>query len=172
MKLTSVLTLSMLFSLASYAQSDRVFVGGNLGFGASRNITNINLSPQIGYRVTSRFTMGTGVTYQYIHYRTADLSTSNYGGRLFAQYRFLQNFLAYTEFEHLSFEFPTVLVNGEFQTDRQNYNSYFVGGGYVQSSGRASFFTLVLYNLLYDDNESSPYGSPWVVRGGVNFSIF
>ena len=44
--------------------SEKIFIGGNLGatFGT---ITNINVSPMIGYKITPKTIAGISLTYQY-----------------------------------------------------------------------------------------------------------
>src|SRR6185369_4201295 len=47
---------------------DKIYIGGNFGleFGTR---TIINVSPQIGYRLTDKFVPGIGLTYIYYNYR-------------------------------------------------------------------------------------------------------
>ena len=49
-----------------------------------------------------------------------------------------------------------------------NFGSFFVGGGFYRPMGPSSAFVLsAMYNLSYDSNEPSPYGSPWVISATV-----
>ena len=73
---------------------ERFYFGGNLGasFGT---ITFIDVSPMIGYRITPKFSVGVGATYQYwkdSRY-TPDFKQSIYGGRLFSRYVIAEDFL-------------------------------------------------------------------------------
>jgi len=65
---------------------DRIYIGGNFGlqFG---NYTIVDLSPQIGYRITDRLTSGIGITYMYLKYTDPvynfSYKTNIYGGSIF-----------------------------------------------------------------------------------------
>lgn len=73
MKTQIIFLLLIISSLAAAQNSNnddlgltnRVFFGGNFGlqFGT---ITNIEVSPLVGYRVTRDFSIGTGITYIYL----------------------------------------------------------------------------------------------------------
>ena len=171
-----LLTLATLvFALGVSAQSklsDKIYFGGGGGFSAGSNQTNISIFPQVGYKITDRYSAGIGITYQYVRVKQpVDITLSNYGWSIFNRFNVTNQFFAYAEFERLSFEFPT----GSFEnTDRSSFNSLLVGAGYSeQLGGRASFNVMALYNVLYDESEvPRPYNSPWVLRAGVGIGIF
>ncbi len=73
---------------------DRIFIGGNLGatFGT---ITNVNVSPMIGYKFTPKTIAGITLTYQYYKQESPEYQTSIYGGGLFAR-QYLMNPLAHS----------------------------------------------------------------------------
>lgn len=145
---------------------DRIYFGGNLGlqFGT---ITNIEVSPLVGYRFTDKFSAGLGITY--IYFKTnynnfPDFETNIYGYRFFTRYSITQQFYATAEYENLSLEFFNSI---DGSVGRQWVPGAFVGGGYFQPIGRnAGFNIAALYNVLYDDLKS-PYNSPWVFRVGI-----
>ncbi|MTI41479.1 hypothetical protein [Fulvivirga lutimaris] len=145
---------------------DRIYFGGNLGlqFGT---ITNIEVSPLVGYRLTNDFSVGVGITY--IYFKTnynnyPDFETNIYGYRLFGRYSITEQFYATAEYENLSLEFYN-FNDGSIR--REWVPGAFVGGGYFQPIGRnAGFNIAVLYNVLHDDLRS-PYNSPWVFRIGI-----
>lgn len=60
-----ILTLG-LSSLTAMAGND-VYLGGNIGFwrNASDDVTTVSIQPEIGYRLSSRWSMGTSLGYQY-----------------------------------------------------------------------------------------------------------
>lgn len=149
--------------------SDRIYFGGGGGFSAGSNQTNISLFPQVGYRVTDRYSAGIGVTYQYVRLNNPSFTFSNYGWSVFNRFNVTEMFFAYAEFERLNFEFPVSLE----QTDRTSFNSLLLGAGYSeQMGGRASFNVMALYNVLYDASENPrPYNSPWVIRAGIGIGI-
>lgn len=170
------------FSLGAYAQKqfdpeadpgffDRVYFGGdfNLQFGT---FTVINISPLAGYMVTNRFSVGPGITYQYLKGQAIDLSTGQrfnystniFGGRVFARYNITRQFFAYSEYESLRVEFPD--ENGT-QLEKDWVPGFFVGGGVFQPvGGRAGLGLTLLLNLLHDDRKS-PYNSEIIVRAGI-----
>jgi hypothetical protein len=141
---------------------DKLSLGGNfnLQFG---NITFIDVSPLVGYRVTNRFTVGPGFTYRYLRFRGFE-GSSIYGGRVFARHMIGQQFFAHAEYESLNAEF----VQNE-QLVRNWVPGLFVGGGIFQPIGSRSGVTLsALYNLMYDSLRS-PYNNPWVINVGFMF---
>lgn len=147
--------------------SERLYFGGGLGFTSSSYATVLNLSPSIGYMFTPKFSSGVGVIYQYVNYKSIDINTHNYGGRLFSRYNITPQFFAYGEYELLNYEFPT--ANGsEYGTVRELSPSLFVGAGYFQPFGRRGGISFMfLYNLIYDEDNSS-YPRPYVVRVGIS----
>jgi hypothetical protein len=101
--------LSVIFiccTLSSYAQFDepkpkpkerfidRMFFGGSfdLAFG---DITVINLSPIVGYRVTPRLATGLGGVYIYQKYKRYNFEYSVYGGSVFMEYNIVQDLSDY-----------------------------------------------------------------------------
>lgn len=166
----------LLFSAASVSAqnklSDRIYFGGGFGFNTGNNSTNVSLSPQVGYKITERYSAGIGVIYQYVKFRQAESSISNYGWSVFNRYNITRQFFAYAELENLQFEFFTSF--SPEQTSRSGYNSVLVGGGYSEMlSKRAAFSITALYNVLYDAADPiQPYNSPWQIRAGVGLGIF
>ena len=146
----------------------RVFTGGNLGlqFG---NLTYIDVSPLVGYRITDRIHAGIGVTYIYYKYKDDFLQfeTSVYGGRIFGRYYFLENLFGHTEYELLNLEIPQeILSTGEVVLDRDFITSVFAGGGYAQELGpNTALVLMLLFNLT--EEQYSPYENP-VIRIGIN----
>ena len=153
--------------------ADRIYFGGGGGLSVSDNQTNISIFPQVGYKITERYSAGVGFIYQYVQIRQPiDASLSNFGWSVFNRYNITQQFFAYTEFERLRFEYFTSFTPE--RTDKSSYNSLLVGGGYSeQIGGRSAFSIMALYNVLYDESEEvRPYNSPWVIRAGIGVGIF
>jgi hypothetical protein len=143
---------------------DRVFFGGSLGlqFG---DLTFVDVSPLVGYRVTDQLSAGVGATYIYYRYRDyyGEYKTNIYGGRIFGKYYFVENLFGYTEYEILNLERPDDFQYNKFT--RVNLSSFFVGGGYRQWLGdRAALELMILYNLT--EEPYSPYTNP-VIRLGI-----
>lgn len=150
---------------------DRIYVGGGLGaqFG---NVTMIDISPLVGYRVTDRFSAGLGITYQYFRIRDSGYtySTSIYGGRTFARFAVFDFLFLHSEFEMLNWECPRLEPTG-YTSERLWVPGLLLGGGLWQSFGDSGsgLYAMALYNVLYDD--CSPYNSPLVLRIGVAFGL-
>lgn len=149
---------------------DNVRFGGNIGLQLG-NPTNILLSPSMAYvpqadLLDEKLMIGIGVTYIYSKVKYADVNYSSniYGGRLFSRYLITDNIFAHTEFESLNA--PNYI---NVSNDRTWVNSFFVGGGYLQSIGdRSGFSVSVLYNLAWTPSNII-YSSPWNIRFGVMF---
>jgi hypothetical protein len=142
--------------------TDRLFTGGNLGllFGT---VTIVEISPLLGYHFTDHLAAGVGATYLHYADRINNYSTNVYGGRVFGRYYMWENLFLHAEAEEL---------NGEwiYNNDRFWVLSLPVGFGYRQPLGDFAAFTfMVLYNL--NDNEYSPYQSPFIIRAGFNIGL-
>lgn len=154
---------------------ERLFFGGHFGlmFGT---ITNIELSPIVGYRFTPRLSLALGPKYQY-YKEGIFFNTHIYGGRAFARYMLIKDLnnlvplnlnaglFFHTEYEGLSLEekyFGSLDYEGRFLL-----NSVLVGGGVSQPVGeRGALNITVLWNINGTDN--TPYTNP-VIRIGFNF---
>jgi len=142
---------------------DRLYFGGNFGmqFGT---VTLIDFSPLIGLMITSKFSSGVGITYQYFNDRRyIGGESSSVGGRLFSRYNILPNIFLHTEYESINFDNYN-LISDRFE--RIWSNALFLGGGYFAPFGpRGGANFSFLYNVLHN-NLRSPYGEPYVIRVG------
>ena len=172
--LLTIATIAFAFHLSAQSKlADKIYFGGGGGFSTSSNQTNISIFPQVGYKITDRYSAGVGITYQYVKIKQPiNTSLSNFGWSVFNRFNVTNQFFAYTEFERLTFEFLTSF--SPERTEKSAFNSLLVGAGYSeQLGGRASFNVMALYNVLYDESEiPRPYNSPWVLRAGVGIGIF
>lgn len=164
-----------IFILSASAQNklaDRIYFGGGFGFSANSNQTNVSVSPQVGYKVTDRYSAGIGILYQYVNDKQQDISINNYGWSIFNRFNVTEQFFAFAEFERLLFE-NFLSLNPE-RKERLGYNSLLLGGGYSEQLSRnASFSITALYNVLYDvADDPQPYNSPLVLRAGIGVGIF
>ena len=127
-------------SLSDVSFKDRLFTGGNLGFGISNNYLYLDLSPIIGYRATKKLGVGIGVRYSLLRNIVFKENFSNYGGSVFARYKIIPQFFLHSELEALrSYNFnPASSKYG----DRAMAYMGFVGAGYSLGGpikiGRAS----------------------------------
>ncbi len=145
----------------------KLVLGGNIGIQWYGDI-RIDLSPEIGYKVTDQFIPGIGVSYQYYYWKQFNISTSLYGSKLFARYYIYENVFGHAEFEFLSLESKVFDVQGVHGNDNRFWlKSLFVGGGYRQPIGQSSaLIIMLLYNL--NDSPDSPYKNP-IIRFGIVF---
>jgi hypothetical protein len=145
---------------------DRIFygMGGGLQFGS--DFTVIALSPQIGYRLTPKWSAGLGVSYQYMNYRSLELDTHTYGGSLFTRYFLLQQVYTQLEYENLSLEMPSLLS----EVSRRWVDRLMLGAAYFAPAGRRGGMHIgILYDLFFTPSSAYPYDSPWVYRVGFTF---
>lgn len=144
---------------------DRVYVGGGLGlqFG---DITNIQVSPVIGYRINDKLSAGIGITYIYYKIKFdsgQEFQTDIYGGSVFVRRNLNEQFFLQAEYESLNLEF---FNRNDGSVTREWVPGLLLGGGYFMPLGRnAGFSATVLYNVIYDQLKS-PYNSPLVLRIG------
>jgi hypothetical protein len=143
-----------------------LFFGGGFGlqFGST---TLVELSPLVGYMITPKFSVGISPTYKYYHYNTiyGSVNTNVFGGSVFSRYSIFQNVFAHVEYETLFYNIQEPL----YPITRKQFNSFFVGGGYMQSfGGNAGMYLEVLWNL--NDTPDSPYVNP-VFRVGFNVGM-
>jgi len=149
---------------------ERLFTGGNFGlqFGT---ITNIEISPILGYRVTENFVFGIGATY--ICYSnsiyTPKYSTDIYGGRLFSRYYFFEKIFAHAELETLNYEAVSIFHSNNYTLNRVWSNGVLLGGGYRQMLGE---FSSIHLTILWNFNEDiySPYTNP-IIRVGFDIGL-
>lgn len=144
---------------------DRLRIGGSFGLSFG-TVTNVNLSPMIGYELNPKLVGGVGATLMYFRYRYYDINAAYYGGRAFLMYNVIPIINIIGEFE-------TMNVVGSYQK-RQWIGSPLLGASYSQPIGgrfiKQVHFT-ALYNLNYNNQidqysgqNLSPYGSPFVFR--------
>jgi hypothetical protein len=162
---------------------DKLFLGGNFGLQIG-TVTNIEISPLVGYHITTRLAGGVGARYEYYkdsrnYFPFIPFKTNIYGGSVFSRYMVIQDLnrliglgpssgiFAHTEYEILSLERKYFEVPATLQEGRFYLHSVLAGGGLYQPVGRRSAFTLaVLWNL--NQTASSPYTNP-IIRVGFHF---
>ena len=125
-------------------------VGGGLMLGT---FTNINLIPQIGYRIKPNLIAGVGANLQYIrdNFSFPSREFMVYGGNSFVRYIVNDQFFVQTEYQKL---FSTI-GNGDY---------VMAGGGYTPSR----YFSISAFYLLVYPTPNI-YGQPFVVRGSFFF---
>lgn len=179
---TFLLYIIILFPLHAISQEKegfkfdrgRLYTGGNFGlqFG---NSTLIDISPELGYFITEKISIGTGVVYQHYGFKDKAFPSSNfktniYGSKMFLRYHILENFFAHAEYEALNLETQFFdRTNLRHTSTRFWVHSVLVGGGYRQRIGEYSSLNIM---LLYNINETidSPYSNP-IFRMGFNIGL-
>ena len=116
--------------------------------------TNVNILPQIGYKVTEKLITGVGFNFQY--YKNTQISSNPfiiYGGNVFERYHIL----------------PTIFLQNENQalSYSNNWGIYgMIGGGFIPSGSGVYISAYYLY--LYPSGQNL-YGSPYLLRIGFSF---
>jgi hypothetical protein len=177
LKLLSRLLLTIFFLITSFSAiygqkargeappfRERLFFGGSfdLQFGT---ITNINVSPIVGFWVLPRLAVAAGPEYKYYSEKYIG-STSIYGGRVYTQFVLIQDlnniipagihigFFLHAEDELQSLQTKTPFWNNtQVTTSRFSVNTGLVGAGISQPMGRRAALNIIALWALDD-----PYG--------------
>lgn len=169
----------------------RLIFGGGMILGAG-DITNLGISPIIGYRLTDNWSAGIGVAYQYLkikgYYELYDPNTSTYSAYPLQSNIFYPSvWTRYVILHNLNF-IGDIFVDAEFEYDMMRFKDYtydntytniisentnvnvpcaLVGLGIKQPiTDRVSIVVMGLYDVL--QQEYSPYKGTLDLRFGVN----
>ncbi|MBO7133347.1 MAG: hypothetical protein J6W06_04220 [Bacteroidales bacterium] len=63
----------------------RIFYGGDLDL-AFGSVTQISISPEVGYRIANRFSAGVGIDYMFVYSEAYNFKGSIFGGSVFASF--------------------------------------------------------------------------------------
>ena len=126
---------------------ERVYTGGGIGvqFGT---VTFVNVAPDIGYKITERYSAGIGLRYMY--FKTPAYKLDIYGASVFNRFVVTDFFFLHGEYEVLNGPW-----NANYPDHRFNLNNVWVGGGLRQGSDNVYLNLMVLWNLndnIYLDN--------------------
>ncbi len=146
----------------------KIYIGGNIGGGWSNTSAYFEISPIIGYRVTSALDAGTRLTYIYSKYTYYGVKTSYHdmGASIFMRYHFLKMLFLHAEFEELNTQYyPAGINDGK---SRRWVSGLFLGGGIYRQMGMTFLHVGILYNVL--DTQYSPYTNP-VIRIGFGVGL-
>jgi hypothetical protein len=180
-----LLACFVLASLATNAQEEseqkggldpsRLFFGGNFGatFG---NFTFINVSPQVGYRVSPIFSAGTGINFIYqgnkVDYGSY-VEKSNYayvGLNVFGRVNPFK-FIILNAQPELNYVWGNIKAEpGNFEVKQPGkfVPSVLLGGGAMIPAGKKSSLVMMLqYDIIQD--KLSPYGNSAFFTFGFNF---
>lgn len=162
------------FGKVSFAQLEsevpnRWYFGGNVGanFG---DVTDVEISPLVGYRLNHNFSVGAGMTYIYFNYQDPygfySYSTNIWGLRFFGKEMVYRNIFLYGELEFLNLDEPNI-VTGELQN--HTISTPFLGVGFSQPMGGSAFSYLMVLWSMNNSDIYSPYQFNPVIRVGFIF---
>ena len=147
-----------------------------VGFGSSFWITPheiyIEVAPVVAYRFPKRLITGVGYRYIYRHELSIGEDLNSWGPNVFARLGLLKRVYFWTEYEYLNTQYLNEVVPDEYNRQKTGTDSWFAGLGYVRSlgkKGRGGLSIQVLYNMLYNNDDYSPYYSPVTYRVGYYF---
>lgn len=143
--------------------SDRIYWGGGISV-AFWDYTRIRVEPLVGYRITPALSAGLKLMGEYLRYEQFGYTVSsiNYGGSVFARYRFIEQLYGHAEYGGATYE----AVNARGVESRIGYPFLLLGGGFVQRTGRrTSLFFEILYDVLQDDDSPYANGGPFLSIG-------
>lgn len=141
---------------------NRFYTGGGFGlqFG---DVTIVNPSPLIGYKVNEKVNTGLVVNYLYLRDNINTYTTNIYGGSAFLNYAILPP--GYLILEYNAVNVPTFGISN----DRKWLSGLLFGAGYRQMVGSFSFLNLeVLWNVI--ENPLYPRSNP-IIRGGIGIGL-
>ncbi len=149
---------------------DRLWFGGGviLSFGT---VTNLGVSPLVGYKVDKKgkFSTGLGVNYTYFSddRYTPTYESSTYGWSIFSRYRVIPQIYLHAEYNQQNYELYSLTAD---KAVREWVPFLLVGAGFAQPIGGNSYLTFqILWDVIQDVR--SPYGGqPWITGGvGIGF---
>ncbi|MDX2443158.1 MAG: hypothetical protein QNK30_05110 [Bacteroidales bacterium] len=160
-------------------ESQHKFIFGGFFSFQFGSVTNIVVSPIVGYRVFPRLTVGVGFKYEYLKDKYYNFDTHVYGVQLYSRFYIIKELsdilpggvrlglFAHVEWEALSLEREWFDVTCPTCPGRFWLNSFLVGGGIRQPiGGRAGVYFVVLWNL--NETINTIYSNP-IFRVGFTF---
>lgn len=154
------------------------FNGGNGYF-----ITNIGLSPMVGYKITDNFSVGPrlGLNYTLLKVQVSSnpdvvkrARPATYSVGAFSRYKVFQRIFAHVEYEFRSDgrpwdDFGNINFdnNDEIVIYREFRENFHLGAGY-NSGGVLSYEIYALYNVLVPDNSLD---NPFSIRAGFTYKF-
>jgi hypothetical protein len=142
-----------------------IYYGGSviLSFGS---YTVIGIEPMLAYKLTPKFSVGTKLTYEYIHEKQGSYvyKESNYGFSLFNRLRVTQRLYTHVEYSSMNYKFYN-----EIGSERKWVPFLFVGGGLSQPISKNTWLNAeILFDVL--QNKNSPYND-WEPFYSVGFGV-
>jgi len=151
---------------------DRIDFGLGTSFWITPNQTFFDVAPILAYRFPKALVTGVGYRYIYRHNRIYGRDLNAYGPNFIARLNVTKRIYLWTEYEILHNEYLVQAAGQELHTNYETSESLFAGLGYIRSfrkSGRGGLSFQLLYNMLYERDEFSPYYSAITYRVGYFF---
>lgn len=151
---------------------ERISPGFGSSFWANSRETYVEVVPSLAYRFPKLLIAGVGYRYIWRKQRNIDETLRTYGPTFFARLNIIPKLYGWTEYEILKNEYMIEPPAQPAYKTSSAYDSWFVGAGYVKSvgrKGRGGLSVQLLYNVLYDKDNNSPYYSPVTYRVGYYF---
>jgi hypothetical protein len=152
--------------------NQRIAFGFGSSFWITPSQTYVELAPVLAYRFPKTLITGIGYRYIYRHQRVIGENLNAYGPNVFARINVIKRVYLWTEYEILTNEYETHAAGVEFAKDKTYTDSWFAGIGYIRrvgKKGRGGVSVQILYNILYNRDDNSPYYSPVTYRVGYYF---
>jgi hypothetical protein len=148
------------------------FAGGGLALGFG-SYTDIDVAPEIGYRLTQGVAVGAAFNFNFISDKTVPGVQQNYtilGGGIFARIYPIRHIFLEVLPEYNSSTQKYKDYTGNAATFSTGVVSLLMGGGYVEQISEGSEFTFgIMYDVL--QNPNSPFFGYPVIQGGVDIGF-
>lgn len=150
-------------------KENKFYWGGylNLTFGS---YTAIGIEPLIAYKITSKFSTGAILTYEFISDNTNEgytYKSSNFGASIFSRYRVIPQVYFHVEFSEMNYD--------SHSSNGYNTNYWvpflFLGPGFSQQISENSWMnTQILFDVIQNENSPYSHGVPFYSIGfGIGF---
>ena len=149
----------------------RLAFGLGTGFWITPSQTYLEIAPSLAYRFPKILTTGIGYRYIYRHQRIINNDLHSFGPNIFARANLTKRIYLWTEYEILNTQYyDEPYINNEKSRKTSSVDSWFVGLGFMRRVGRKGGVSMqVLYNILYEREQNSPYYSAFTYRVGYFF---
>ena len=165
--------LTQLNSNYSPGEDSKIFYGGNIGFYLWDKSFYLALFPTVGYNISNEFSIGGRLGYAYLSNSRYDptLTSNNFGGGIFLNYKVTPQVYLLGEFLYFSFERAINITQFNYEKERVGVPFLLLGGGYIHRvNDHLSAFLDVSFDVLRDDNSPFSSGRPFI-RFGVGVGI-
>lgn len=150
-----VFLIIILISIPAYSQLGvgaglgkwRVGGGMGLNFG-NNNYFALSINPNIGYMITSMFEGGITLGYQYSSWK--DSKSNLFSGGPYLNFYPIQKLFLRGHYEYFTGNSKIKGVSDSFNYDE---SALWLGGGY-RTGGKVSFYTGIMYNVLWKEDKS------------------